>query len=133
MIYAVFDTNVIVSALLSRHSDSATVKVFEALMQKRIIPLYNDEIIQEYHDVLLRPKFRLSEHLVTIIIKAIEHNGLHLQRVHSSEHFPDPKDAVFYEIALAKDQAYLITGNIKHFPANPTVVTPAEMMSIINR
>lgn len=28
--------------------------------------------------------------------------------------------------------AYLITGNIKHFPIKPFVVTPKEMLEIIN-
>lgn len=43
----------------------------------------------------------------------------------------DPSDAVFYEVALSKDGAYLVTGNIRHFPKNPIVVTPAEMMRIL--
>ena len=47
-IYAVIDTNVIISALLSRHSDSATVKVLDYLYDRMIIPVYNDEILEEY-------------------------------------------------------------------------------------
>ena len=43
------------------------------------------------------------------------------------------KDAVFYEVALSKDDAYLITGNTKHFPHTPIVVTPAEMLEILER
>ena len=43
----------------------------------------------------------------------------------------DPKDIVFYEVALSKDDAYLVTGNKKHFPQKPIVVTPAEMMEIL--
>ena len=44
---------------------------------------------------------------------------------------PDPKDVVFYEVALAKESSFLVTGNIKHFPAKSFVVTPAEMIQII--
>ena len=40
-------------------------------------------------------------------------------------------DAVFYEVALSKEDAYLVTGNTKHFPKSPIVVTPAEMLDII--
>lgn len=29
------------------------------------------------------------------------------------------------------EEAYLVTGNIKHFPAEPYVVTPRQMMDII--
>lgn len=60
MIYAVIDTNVIVSALLTRNAESSTVKVIEALLCGKIVPLYNEEIIREYIDVLNRPKFRFS-------------------------------------------------------------------------
>ena len=45
--------------------------------------------------------------------------------------FPDQKDVVFYEVALSKEDAYLVTGNIKHFPKKPFVVTPAEMVEIL--
>ncbi|MBP3738668.1 MAG: hypothetical protein J6I72_06425 [Muribaculaceae bacterium] len=44
MIYAVIDTNVIVSALLTRNAESSTVKVIEALLCGKIVPLYNEEI-----------------------------------------------------------------------------------------
>ena len=45
---------------------------------------------------------------------------------------PDPKDIVFYEVALSKEGSYLVTGNIKHFPKRPFVVFPAEMLQIIH-
>ena len=41
------------------------------------------------------------------------------------------ENAVFYEVALSKEDAYLVTGNIKHFPVSPIVVTPAEMVEIL--
>lgn len=45
--------------------------------------------------------------------------------------FPDPKDIVFYEIAISKENAYLVTGNIKHFPVRSFIVSPAEMVEIL--
>ena len=58
--------------------------------------------------------------------------GLKLGRATTFEGaFPDPKDVVFYEVTLSKDDAYLVTGNIKHFPKKPFVVTPAEMVAIL--
>lgn len=48
-------------------------------------------------------------------------------------HIPDPKDVVFYEVALSKEDAYLVTGNKKHFPNKPIVVTPAEMVEILQK
>ena len=56
---------------------------------------------------------------------------MYANRIHRQEHFPDPKDVVFYEVALSKEDAYLVTGNTKHFPLKPIVVTPAEMVEIL--
>lgn len=131
MIYAVIDTNVFVSALLSRHPDSATVQVVNALLKHGICPLYSQEIIVEYKDVLHRDKFRFPIEAIDYIINAVQDYGISAERVISSEIFPDPKDIVFYEVALSKDDAYLVTGNIKHFPKTSIVVTPVEMLEIL--
>ena len=52
-IYAVIDTNVLVSSLLSRFKDSATVRLIELLILGEIIPVYNDEIIQFLPEISL--------------------------------------------------------------------------------
>lgn len=41
-------------------------------------------------------------------------------------------DIVFYEVKMTVDDSYLVTGNIKHFPTTPLVVTPAQLVEIIN-
>ena len=130
-IYAVIDTNVIISALLSRHQDSATVKVLDYLYDRTIVPVYNDEILEEYASVLRRPKFNFPERTVNATLEAIR-KGVRSDRLNSDEELPDPKDIVFYEVALSVEDSYLVTGNLKHFPKKPFVVTPAEMLQIIH-
>ena len=101
-------------------------------MQERIVPLYNDEILEEYKSVLSRPKFHLNHSLIETVIKAIITDGLNIDRTPTADiEFPDPKDIVFYEVALSVEDSYLITGNIRHFPVKPFVVTPAEMVRIL--
>ena len=131
MIYAVIYTNVFVSALLSRYPDAATVQVVEAISNKGIRPLYNDEIIAEYEDVLCRDKFKFPRNLIKTIIDKVKDIGVSTKRTSVSEYFPDPKDIVFYEVAMSKEDAYLVTGNTKHLPNTPMVVTPAEMVEIL--
>ena len=131
-IYAVIDTNVIISALLSRHQDSATVKILDYLYDRTIVPIYNDEILNEYSVVLRRPKFKFSEVTINATLEAIKKGGLRSERISSNENLPDPKDVVFYEVALSVDDSFLVTGNIKHFPKKPFVVTPAEILQIIH-
>ena len=59
MIYAVIDTNVIVSSYLTHHEDSATRQVVNAVYEGRINPLYNAKIIAEYREVLSRDYIQL--------------------------------------------------------------------------
>lgn len=131
-IYAVIDTNVLVSALLSRFKETSTVKVFQSLIIGDIIPVYNDDIIQEYRNVLTRQKFGFPDNLINEALDVIERFGINSSRKETDEQFPDPKDIVFYEVALSVDDSYLVTGNIKHFPKKPFVVTPVEMLRIIH-
>ena len=130
--FAVIDTNVIVSALISKNIDSNPGKVFRAIVQERIVPLYNDEILAEYRCVLSRPKFHLAPALIETVLKAIIVDGLNLDREPATGiDFPDPKDIVFYEIAISKENAYLVTGSIKHFPVRSFIVSPAEMVEML--
>ena len=131
MIHAVIDTNVLVSALLTSKSDAATVQVLEAIMNGQIIPLYNEDIIREYEIVLNRTTFKFSEEKVYYYINAIKEKGIISSRIESDETFPDSDDVVFYEVALSINDAYVVTGNLKHFPQTPIVVTPAQMLEII--
>ena len=132
MVYGVIDTNVLVSAIFAVHPDSATVIIRERIMDGTIVPLYNAEIFDEYRDVLARPKFHFPAELVDAVLDVILQKGLSLERTKTEEVFSDPKDVVFYEIALSKEGSYLVTGNTKHFPATPIVVTPAELLRILD-
>lgn len=60
-IFAVIDTNVLVSALMSRHADSATVLIMDYISAGDIVPIYNEEILQEYYSVLSRDKFKFPK------------------------------------------------------------------------
>lgn len=130
-VYAVIDTNVLVSALYAKHPDSAPLLVLDHLFSRHIVPMYNNEILAEYNEVLHRTRFKFSEEDVALVVDAITDGGIDSQRVQAEEIFPDPKDVVFYEVALSRDDSYLVTGNIKHFPAVSKVVTPNEMLEIL--
>lgn len=131
-IYAIIDTNVIISAFLTKHPDSATIQLLDYIFDRTLIPIFNEEILREYSQVLRRPKFNFSEQKITAILEAIQQSGITAERITSNENLPDPKDIVFYEVKLAVEGSYLVTGNIKHFPKKPFVVTPSEMVRIIN-
>ena len=131
MKYAVIGTNVLASAMITHNAASPTVKVVEAIGKGELVPLYNEEIITEYNDVLSRAKFGFLHLSVARLIRTLMDKVIMMERVFSGETFTDASDAVFYEVALSKEGSYLVTGNKKHFPKAPIVVTLAEMMEIL--
>lgn len=133
--YAVIDTNVLVSALLSKHNDSATVQVIERMINGAIIPVYSAEIMTEYREVLRRKKFKFPLEMINYLLSAVEKFGIMVKPTASNVILPDMKDLPFYEVILEKknDGAYLVTGNLKHFPAKPFIVTARQMLDILDR
>ncbi len=131
--YAVIDTNVFISALLSKSADSATVRVLEAMFDGKIVPLYHEEILAEYTEVLHRAKFHFKEETIQLVINAVKQYGVEVFPQPTGEIMIDMDDLIFYEVAMEKrdDDAYLVTGNQKHYPIREFIVTPAEMMKII--
>ena len=85
-IYAVIDTNVLVSALLTSEKQSNPLLIFQAIIEEKIVPLFCDEILEEYREVLSRDKFPFTSEFI----------------------------------------------DIKHFPKISKVVTPAEMVTILD-
>lgn len=133
--YAVIDTNVLVSSLLSSNYDSATVQIVDKIFSGDIIPLFSAEILAEYNEVLRRKKFKFSNDFISSFIAAIEKSGLCIVPEETNEALPDIKDLPFYDVVMERrnDNAYLVTGNIKHFPVEPFIVTAKQMLEIINK
>ena len=120
--YAVIDTNVLLSALLSKSEDSATAR-----------SLYHQDILTEYDEVLHREKFHLREDAIQVVLAAVRQYGVEVFPQPTGEVLIDMDDLVFYEVAMEKrdDDAYLVTGNRKHYPFRDFIVTPAEMIKIM--
>lgn len=67
--YAVIDTNVIVSAMLKK--SSLPDRVIQEIFRGTITPLLNREILDEYWNVLQRPKFRFPEKAVNTLVTGL--------------------------------------------------------------
>jgi len=130
-IFAVIDTNILVSALLSPKNDSATVKVVENIFNKKIIPVYSEEIFVEYHNVLHRKKFNFSAEIVDYMLEAVKSFGNLKNPAETEIILPDMKDLPFYKIILENPEIYLVTGNIKHFPQTEKIITAREMINLL--
>ena len=133
MIYAVIGTNVLVSAMISHRDDAATVQVLSAVFSGRITPLYHQDILAEYAEVLARPKFKFAKSDIEIVISAIKRFGVEVFPQPTGEILIDMDDLIFYEVAMEKreEDANLVTGNLKHYPIKDFIVTPSEMLKIL--
>lgn len=130
---AVIDTNVIVSALLT-DNQSKPGKILEYINKGVITPAYNEDILSEYKEVLSRNKFPFSEETIDKTLQLITSTGVELGKTEADEQMTDESDVVFYQIVLTANMvqmSYLVTGNIKHFPKRVFIVTPNEMINII--
>ena len=131
MIYAVIDTNVLVSALITKNPEAATAKVVRLLLEQEFVPLYDADIIAEYENVLHRSKFPILKETADALISFIIENGIESSRVDFEESMPDEDDRVFYEVSLSQDDSFLVTGNLKHYPMSPRVITPSDFVNLI--
>ncbi|MBP3663603.1 MAG: putative toxin-antitoxin system toxin component, PIN family [Tyzzerella sp.] len=132
--YVVVDTNVLVSALLSHQHDSATVQLLDRLTEGGFVPVYSDKIMQEYWTVLKREKFGFAQERIRHVLEAIIKFGASVDPTPTGVELPDMKDLPFYEVVMEKrvDDAYLVTGNLKHFPRRTYIVTARQMLDILD-
>ena len=116
MIRVVLDTNVIVSALISPFGNESLV--LHAVQYGKITPCLSRKITEEYKGVLARPKFSFAPDEIDGLIGLLQAKGL------------------LFEPPPAPDAAFLVTGNIIHFPAHSCgqtrVVSARELLDYIS-
>lgn len=100
--YAVIDTNVLLSALLSKNENSATVRVIDSVFEGKIIPLYHQDILSEYDEVLHREKFHLHENRIRTVLDAVRQYGVEVFPQSTGAVLIDMNDLIFYEVAMEK-------------------------------
>ena len=124
----VLDTNVLVSALWS--ADSKPAMIVNAVLCRKFTLCYDYRILNEYYNVLRRPKFDFTEWEVQNLLGTITANGISVTASPLPDIvFTDETDKKFFEVAKFCF-APLITGNIKHFPQDDCVLTVAEFYSM---
>ncbi|MDR2163583.1 MAG: putative toxin-antitoxin system toxin component, PIN family [Clostridiales Family XIII bacterium] len=119
----VLDTNVIVSAMLSPGGKPA--RALDLVLTGNAVLCHDSRILLEYESVLTRRKFGFDHAKVRNLMILFMEMGLAVIASPTDMVFADESDRKFYETALSSG-AVLVTGNIKHFPNAPWIVSPAE-------
>ncbi len=120
----VIDTNIIVSALLSR--DSRAFQVLSDAFDRKYTVMISEEIFQEYQDVLHREKFCFDEDIITFLLTWFKQNAVWIEVIKSDIPMKDEKDRIFYDVARTC-KARLVTGNLKHYPVDELVTALWEI------
>lgn len=134
--FAVIDTNVIVSSMISETGFPA--QIFVLIEQGNIIPLFDERILDEYYRVLHYPKFKdkITERDAYDALYRLVNNGLLVNDVEQTKvELIDKDDVPFFEVKESSEEldSRLVTGNTKHFPDDKNIVSPQTMISVMTQ
>lgn len=122
----ILDTNVIVSALLS--PSGLPARILNLVLDGNVAIVYDNNILEEYADVLNREKFKIDKELIEFVMDFITKEGDFRTAGLQTIKLHDEDDTMFYELYKSGGIDYLITGNLKHFPHEKGIVTPRKFL-----
>lgn len=128
----VLDTNVLVSGLLSPFGPPG--EIVRMVSSGQITLGLDARILSEYADVLLRPRFAFDDDAVGALLDYVVFRGTMAAASPLPDRLPDPDDEPFLEVACACEAAFLVTGNLSHYPAalrqGVSIVSPAAFIEL---
>jgi putative PIN family toxin of toxin-antitoxin system len=127
----VLDTNVIVSAGINPSGVPAKL-IFDWVLKGEVQTAISPAVLAEYREVARRPKF-LRYGFPPPWLEFLIEDSLWLRDPEPwIQPCPDPKDVHLLALAHAAG-AWLVTGNLKHFPENARcgvkVLSPADYLA----
>ncbi len=129
----VFDTNVLVSVLLTPRGTSD--RAFRTAVAAGATLLYDGRMLKEYGGVLSRPKFRaaIAPSMIEQLLSSFITSGEKIDALAADLDLPDPDDIPFLEVALTGRADALVTGNARHFhPSHGiTIVSPSGLLKLL--
>lgn len=133
MIRIVLDTNVLVSGLLSDRA--APGQIVDLITASEIELACDPRILAEYRELVARPALHINQSDAEDVLQHIEHTALRVRPRPWPEALPDPDDEPFLAVAEAAQAAFLVTGNLRHFPANARrnvrVLSPRQFLDVL--
>ena len=129
----VYDTNIVVSAALKPGSIPASLVALA--MGKHVSLFLSPAIVEEYTEVLKRPKFGFDPIAIDAFLRDLRRVATMVHPTQRITKAPDDPDNRFLECAQAARTEYLVTGNKRHFPfqefEGTRIVSPAEFARIV--
>ncbi|MDI1315646.1 putative toxin-antitoxin system toxin component, PIN family [Prosthecobacter sp.] len=136
MIRAILDTNVILSALRSRNG--ASFQIVARYRQGEFALYLSQTVLAEYDEVLKREMLPQGLPMIVInrFLDALASNAVQFRTsAFWKPSLPDPDDEALAQLAMESKIDYLVTHNLRHFPASRLpavrVVDPKTFLDIL--
>ena len=132
MTKAVLDTNIVVSGLRNPEGSAASIL---KLAESRAFPCYiSEEILNEYEEVLTRASLGFKRDQIAKFLRMLRRTCIMVEPTKEIEATSDPDDDMFLECAPEARADYVVTGNLRHFPArfrDIRVIQPRQFLSVL--
>ena len=128
---AVFDTNVLVSALLI--SNSTAARALDCAEKDGVV-LYSKAILEEISEVISRPKFSryIDEDDIAGFLARIHRTWKEVRIIHEIKACRDPKDDKFLEAAIGGGATVIVSGDKDLLELNPyqgvEIISPSDFL-----
>ena len=132
MLRVVLDTNVVVSGLLNRRG--APAAILDAATSKLFRCYISESLLDEYREVLTRDYLGLDQHTAARFIGDLLEVAIVVAPRKKVAVARDPDDDRVTECALEARADFIVTGNIRDFPARfhgVRVVTPRDFLFVL--
>jgi putative PIN family toxin of toxin-antitoxin system len=113
VVKAVYDTNVMVSAVLAPGPPWLTLQL---VLSGRVKIFVSPPLLEEYRRVLRRPRYQRIPNLPLRTLQLIELNSTLVFPSTTLDVTSDPDDNRIVECAIEGKVSYIVTGNKRHFP-----------------
>lgn len=129
----VVDTNILVSYLLPNKKLTAIRAFMDRVLRGDFELIVSKEIMQEYEDVLHRRKFGFLDDSISELLDFFQYNSIFVEAWDTGVELADSGDLPFFEAYIAEQspETFLVTGNTKHFPEWPYIVTPSQIIKVL--
>lgn len=128
----VLDTNVLVSGALTPFGPPG--RILALIADNKLEICVDMRIVQEYRNVIFRPRLNLSRENVSGVLDAVLENAIWTTPKPLEMDLPHEADRIFIEAAESAMADALVTGNLRHYPARlkirTPVLSPADFLSI---
>lgn len=128
----VIDTNVVISAALKPDGLHRTVVVLAITKPARWY--VSEAIMAEYRAVMARPELKIRKRLRQQLLHLLKNRTRMIIPSRLYQVTSDPADNMFVECADAARADYLVTSNLRHFPAfwkKTKVINSREFLRIV--